>query len=44
MTYQVRESVADLFTEMGLADGDRLFWSFLRPFIAIDQIYTQQRG
>lgn len=44
VTYQVHESVADLFTEMGLKDNDRVSWSFLRPFIAIDQIYTQQSG
>lgn len=44
VTYQVRDGVTDLFTQLEFTDGDRLSWSFLRPFIAIDQVYTQQSG
>lgn len=44
VTYQVRDGLADLFTEMELTNGDRVSWSLLRPFIAINQLYTQQSG
>lgn len=44
VTYQVREGAANLFTQMELSDGDRISWSFIRPLLAIDQIYTQQSG
>lgn len=44
VTYQVRDGLADMFTRMELTDGDRVSWSLLRPFIAINQLYTQQSG
>lgn len=44
VTYQVRDGLADLFTEMGFTNGDRVSWSLLRPFIAMDQLYTQRSG
>lgn len=44
VTYQVREGATNLFRNMDLTDGDRISWSFLRPLLAINQIYTQQSG
>lgn len=44
VTYQVRDGAANMFTEMKLSDGDRISWSFIRPLLAVNQIYTQQSG
>lgn len=44
VTYQVRDGAANIFTEMELSDGDRISWSFIRPLLAVNQIYTQQSG